>query len=170
MKWQLNTYLYLFHVYTPWVFSFIVFFIHNSIASYPNAKVDKKFFKSWVLHIPHRLRDLPWIMRAWYSVSPIFSSLIMTRASSSSQSLLKVITSFWHTFLAWMNPMILGGHSRWLSPLLHSSLLHLPLQFVLWFCILDLHILQLSSQSHILVYVLPFKQLGQGIKHFFQCL
>ena len=46
---------------------------------------------------------------------------------------LKVIRSFSHTFLAWMNPMILGGHSRWLSPLLHSSLLLLPLQFVLWF-------------------------------------
>ena len=42
---------------------------------------------------------------------------------------LKVITSFWHTFFAWMNPMILGCHSRWLSPLLHSSLLLLPLQF-----------------------------------------
>ena len=56
-----------------------------------------------------------------------------------------------HTFLEWMNPMILGGYSRWLSPLLHSSL---SLQVVLWFeiplwlhgfCILDLHILQLVS-------------------------
>jgi len=55
----------------------------------------------------------------------------MSWASSSSESLLKVITSFWHRFLEWMNPMILGGHSRWLSPLLHSSLLLLPLQFVL---------------------------------------
>ena len=32
-----------------------------------------------------------------------------------------------------MNPMILGGHSTWLSPLLHSPLLLLPLQVVLWF-------------------------------------
>ena len=47
--------------------------------------------------------------------------------------LLKVITSFWHTFLEWMNPMILGGHSRWLSQLLHSPLLLLSLQVVLWF-------------------------------------
>ena len=46
---------------------------------------------------------------------------------------LKVITSFWHTFLEWMNPMILWGHSRWLSPLLDSPLLLLPLQFVIWF-------------------------------------
>ena len=36
------------------------------------------------------------------------------------QSLLKVITSFWHTFLKWMNPMILGVHLRWLPQLLHS--------------------------------------------------
>ena len=44
---------------------------------------------------------------------------------------LKVITSFWHTLFAWMNPMIMGGHSRWLSPLLHSLLLLLPLQYVM---------------------------------------
>ena len=41
MKWQLNTYLYLFHGYTPsWVFSFIVFFIHDSIVSYPSALLE----------------------------------------------------------------------------------------------------------------------------------
>ena len=74
MKWQLNTYLCLFHGYTPsWVFSFIVFFIHDSIVYYPNAKVDKKFFKSWDLHIPHCLRDLLWMARAWSSIAPIFS-------------------------------------------------------------------------------------------------
>ena len=107
------------------------------ISSYPNAKMDKRFFKNWVLHIPHCLRYLLWIMRAWSSVSLIFSFLIMSRASfscvHSSQSLLKVITSFWHTFLEWMNPMILGGHSRWLSQLLHSPLLLLLLQVVIWF-------------------------------------
>ena len=99
--------------------------------------MDKILFKNWVLHIPHHLRDLLWIMRAWYLVAPIFSSLIMSQDSScvhSSQSLLKVITSFWHTFLEWMNPMILGGHSRWLSQLLYSLLLLLLLlQVVLWF-------------------------------------
>ena len=80
--------------------------------------MDKSFFKNWVLHIPHHLRDLLWIMTALSSVAPKFSSLIMGWASScvcSSQSLLKVITSFFHTFLEWRNPMILGGHSRWLS-------------------------------------------------------
>ena len=97
--------------------------------------MDKRFFKNWVLHIPDRLRDFLWIMSAWSSVAPIFSSLIMCRASSScvcsSQTLLKVITFFWNTFLTWMNPMILGGYSRWPSPLLHASLLLLPLQVVL---------------------------------------
>ena len=134
-KWQLNTYLYLFHVYTP-SFSFIFFFIHNSTISYPIAKMDKRLFKNWVLHIPHRLRDLLWIMRTISSVSPILFSLIMSRDSScvhSSQSLLKVITSFWNTFLEWMNPLILGGHSRWLSQFLYSLLLHPLLQVVLWF-------------------------------------
>ena len=98
--------------------------------------MDKRFFKSWVLHSHHLLRDLLWMVRAWSSVAPIFSSLIMGRASfcvCSSQSLLKLITFFWDTFLEWMNPMIMGGHSRWLSPLLHSPLLLLLLQVVLWF-------------------------------------
>ena len=84
--------------------------------------MDKRFFKNWVLHIPHRLRDL-WMVRAWSSIcSHLSSSLLMRRASSSSQSQLKVITSFWHTFLTWMNPMIMGGH---------SLLLLLPLQDVM---------------------------------------
>ena len=123
-------------LFVSWVDSFLtlqLYHLHNSIVSYPNDKVDKKFFKSLNLHIPHRLRDLLWMVRAWSSISPIFSSLIMSRASSFSQSLLKVITSFWHTFLAWMNPMILGGYSRWLSALLYFPLLILRLQVVLWF-------------------------------------
>ena len=124
-------YLYLFVSWAYSFFSFIVFFIYDSIVSYPNDKVDKRFFNIWVLHIPHRLRDLLWMVRAWSSIAPIFSSLLMIRASSSSRSLLKVITSFYHTFLAWMNPMILGGYWRWPSPLLHSSLLLLLLQVVL---------------------------------------
>ena len=79
------------------------------------------FFGSWELD----LQLLP------YSLS-----LIMSQASScvhSSQSLLKVITSFWNTFLEWMNPMILEGHSGWLSQFLYSLLLHPLLQVVLWF-------------------------------------
>ena len=97
--------------------------------------MDKGFFKNWVLHIPHRLRDILWIVRAWSSVAPILSSLIMSWASScvqSSQSLLKVITSFWHKFLEWMNSMILGVHSRWPSPRLHSWLLYRFKLFLIW--------------------------------------
>ena len=122
-------------LFVSWVDSFLslqLYHLHNSIISYPN---DKRFFKNWVFHILHRLRDLLWIMSAWSSVSPIFSSLIMTWASScvhSFHSLLKVITCFWYTFLKWMSPMILGGHSRWLSQCLHSLLLHPLLQVILW--------------------------------------
>ena len=141
---------------------------YNRIVSYPNAEVDKKFFKSWVLHIPHCLRDLLWKVKAWSSIDPIFSSLLMIRASSSSRSLLKLITSFWNTFLEWMNSTILGGHSRWPSPLLHSSLFLLPLHVFIWFerllwlhglCILDLHILQLVSLGHILTLFFPSNSL-----------
>ena len=89
-----------------WIFIFIHFvgrlLLEPSASStssfiiyYPNAKMDKSFFKSWVLHIPHHLRDILWMVRSWSSVALIFSSLIMSRASSS-WSLLKVIISFWH--------------------------------------------------------------------------
>ena len=95
--------------------------------------------------------EIFWMVRAWCLVASIFSSFIMSRSSShvhSSQSVLKVITSFWHTFLKWMNTMILGCHSRWLSPLLHSPLLLLPLQVVLHS---GSSLLQLFSQSHLLI-------------------
>ena len=75
ISWNDNWILifYLFHGYTPsWSFCFIIFFIHDIIISYPNAKMYKRFFKNWVLHIPHRLRDLLWIMRARSLVAPIF--------------------------------------------------------------------------------------------------
>ena len=41
--------------------------------------MDKRFFKSWVLRIPHRLRDLLWMLWGWSSVAPIFSSLIWVK-------------------------------------------------------------------------------------------
>ena len=60
----------LFHGYTPsWSFCFIIFFIHEIIISYPDDKMDKRFFKNWV-HIPHRLRDLLWMVRARSSIAP----------------------------------------------------------------------------------------------------
>ena len=100
-------------------------------------KIDKRLFKNWVLHISSSLEE-----SYLDCESLIFccSHLLFSYYESSffscvhcSQSLLKVITSFKDTFLEWMNPMILGGHSRWLSPLLHSPLLLLLLQVVLWF-------------------------------------
>ena len=54
-------------LFVSWVDSFLSLQLHcllHSIISYPNAKVDKRFLKSSVLHIPHRLRDLLWIVRA----------------------------------------------------------------------------------------------------------
>ena len=74
MKWQLNTYL----LFVSWVDSFLILLLHhllhssNSIVSYPNDNMDKRFFNNWVLHIPHRLRDLLWMVRAWSSIAPIF--------------------------------------------------------------------------------------------------
>ena len=139
ISWNYNWILIFIHfegrlLLDPWASSYSSFMTPSFLIQIIN--MDKRFFKNWVLHIPHRLTDLLWIMRARSSVATIFFSLIMSRASScvcSSQSPLKVITSLWHTFLEWMNPMILGGHSRWLSPLLHSPLLLIPLQFFLWF-------------------------------------
>ena len=86
------------------------------IVSYPNSRVDKKFFKSWDLHIPHWLRDLLWMVRAWFSVSPIFSSLLMSRASSYSS----------HEWIPWSWESIQGGHH-------HFYILHF---FFYWFKLL----------------------------------
>ena len=91
--------------------------------------MDKKFFKRWVLHIPHRLRDLLWMVRAWSLVAPTFSYRASSSCEFSSQSLLKLITCFWNTFLSWMNLMILGGHLRWPSPFLHSGSSHSSTSF-----------------------------------------
>ena len=54
-----------------------------------------------------------WMAISWSSIAPLFSSLLMIQASSSSQSFLKVITSFWNTFLEWIPrswEAIQGGH------------------------------------------------------------
>ena len=126
-------------------------------------KMDKRFIQELSPSYSHCLRDLLWMVRAGSSNAPVLSSLLMGRASSFSQSLLKVITSFWNTFLEWMNSTILGGHSRWPSPLLHFSPLLLPLQVDLWWLhglyILDLHILQLVSLGDILILFFPSNSL-----------
>ena len=73
MKWQLNTYLW----FVSWVDSFLILLLHHLLHSWhhhflSNDKMDNRFFKNWVLHILHRLRDLLWMVRAWSSIAPIF--------------------------------------------------------------------------------------------------
>ena len=94
------------------------------------AKVDKKFFKSWVLHIPHWLRDL--LLDGdilMFNCTP----LLFSSYDSSFFFFPKFVESnhFLLEHIPWMNSTILGGHSRWPSSLLHSSLFLLQLQVVL---------------------------------------
>ena len=56
--------------------------------------MDKRLFKSLVLHILHHLRDLLWMVRTWSSIAPIFSSLF-TKSAESNHFLLEHIP--------WMN-------------------------------------------------------------------
>ena len=91
-------YLSLFVSWVYFFFNFIFFFVHNSIVSYPNAKMDMKFFKSWVLHIPRRLRDLLWMVRAWsshllfsYYESSFFLCVLFPESAESNHFLLEHI-------------------------------------------------------------------------------
>ena len=128
MKLQWNTYLYFFVgrlLLEPSASSSSSFMTSSFLIQM--LKMDKRLFKNWVLHITWGIFFESWEIYLQFLPFP----LIMSRASycvCSSQNLLKVITSFWHTFLQWMNPMILGRHSGWLSKLMHSPLLLLPLQ------------------------------------------
>ena len=115
MKWKLNTYL----LFVSWVDSILIILLYHILHSWnhhflSNDKMNKRFFKNWVFHIPHRLRDLLLNGESLiFNCSHLLLLFLLVE--------LKVITYFWHTFFTWMNPMILGGHSRWLSPLLHTS-------------------------------------------------
>ena len=126
MIWQLNTYL----LFVSWVDSILIILLYHLLHSWNHHFLSKwQEFEFFIFLIA-------WgIFFEWWELDlqllPSSSSLLMSQASSSSRSQLKVITSFWHTCFAWMNPMILGDHSRWLSPLLHSPLLLLLLQDVL---------------------------------------
>ena len=146
-------------LFVSWVDSFLILSLHHILHSWLHHFLSK--CSRWIrgssriefFIFPHHLRDLLCMVRAWSLIAPIFSYLIMSRASSSSQSLLKVITSFWHTFLERMNPMILGGHYH------NFCILHFffycfklffdlrdPCKVLLYgLCVLDLHILQLVS-------------------------
>ena len=138
---QLNTKQY--HEMTIEYLSFICFV--GRLLLDPSTSSSSSFMKSsfliqmirWIRgssRIEFFIFLIAWgIFFEWWELDIQLIPFSSSRASSSSQSLLKVITSFWHTFLAWMNPMIVGGHSRWLSPLLHSPLLLLPLQVVMYY-------------------------------------
>ena len=77
-KISLNTYL----LFVSWVDSFLIILLHHEIIiSYPNDKMDKGFFRNWVLHIPRHLRDLLWMERAWYSIAPIFFFLELAESN-----------------------------------------------------------------------------------------
>ena len=43
--------------------------------------MDKRFFNNWVLRIPHHLRDLLWMERAWSSIYPIFFFLELAESN-----------------------------------------------------------------------------------------
>ena len=95
---------------------------------------------------------------------PIFSYLLMIQAPSSSRSLLKVITSFWHTSShEWIND--LGRPFKvdiTTSAFFTSTSSCSWFERLLWlhgFYILDLHILQLVSLGHILILFFPSNSL-----------
>ena len=129
-------------------------------------QMDKGFFKNWVLHIPHRLRDLLWMVRAWSSIAPIF----FFSSYESSFFFFPDSTESNHFLLAHI-PRINESHDPGrpfkvaitTSAFFTSSFTASSCSWFerpLWLhglCILDLHILQLDSLGHILIFVLPFK-------------
>ena len=94
--------------------------------SYPNDNMDKRFFKNWVLHIPHCLRDLLWMVRAWSSISPIF---FFSSYDSSWKKLLPSTLHSLHEWIPWSWEAIQSGYH-------HFCILHFffyYFQVVLWF-------------------------------------
>ena len=77
---------------------------------------------SWVLHIPHRMRDLLWMVRAWYSIAPIF---FFSSYESSWKKLLPSGIHYFHEWIPWSWEAIQGGYHHF------CILLLLPLQVVL---------------------------------------
>ena len=111
--------------------------------------MDKRFFKNWVIHIPHRLRDLPWMVRAWYSIAPIFFFFLESTKSNH----------FLSAHIPWINESHDPGdyhhfcilHFFFYRLKLFSNLRHPRKVWLYGLCILDFHILQLFSQSYLLV-------------------
>ena len=109
------------------------------------------------------LRDLLWMMRAWSSVSSISPSLLMNRASSSSWSLLKC-NHFLLEHIPWINEFHNPGRPFKVAITTSAFFTASSCSFerLLWLhglCILDLHILQLVSLGHILIFFFPSNSL-----------
>ena len=173
MKGKLNIYLVLFHGYTPsWAFSFIVFFFHNIIIYYPNDKMDTIgspriesfifliawgiFFESWELD----LQFLPYfLLLLWVEIF-----LVCTLPRVYWKYSLPSGTHSSNEWIPWSWEGIQGGYHNFciLYFFIHCFKLFFDLRdpckvWLYGLCILDLYILQLISQSHLLIYILPFK-------------
>ena len=132
-------------------------------------KMDNRLFKNWVLCIPHHLRDLlldgESLIFSWSHIlfSYYESSFFFFLESAKSNHFLLAHIPCMNGF-PWSQEAIQGGYHHFC--ILHFFFYCYKLFFDLrdprkvWLyglCILDLHILQLFTQSHILIYVLPFK-------------
>ena len=134
MKWQLNTYI----LFVLWVDSMLIILLYHLL-------------HSWNHHFLSKWQELS----SSYSSSLEGSSLNGESLIFNCSHLLllflwvemKAITSFWHTLFAWIPwswEAIQGGYH-------HFCILHFFFYCFKLFCNLDLHILQLFSQSHLLI-------------------
>ena len=139
-----------------WILIFICFvgrlFLEPSASSsssfiiyYPNAKMDKRFFKSWVLRIPHRL-SCSYLLFSYYGLSFILCVLFLESVESNH---------FLLAHIPWMNE---SHDLGWPFKVAITTSAFFTYSFTAsscsWFerplwlhglCILDLHILQLVS-------------------------
>ena len=92
-------------------------------------------------HIPHHLRDLLWMVRAWSSIAPIF---FFSSYESRWNKLLPSGIHSLHEWIPWSWEAIQGGYH-------HFCILNFFFYHFKLFYILDLHILQLFSQRHLLI-------------------
>ena len=101
--------------------------IHLDHSSLSSSSFMKSSFLIQMTRIEFFIFLIAWgIFFEWWELDlqllPSSSSLLMSRAESNY---------FLLAYILCMNPTILGGHSRWLSPLLQSPLLLLLLQVVM---------------------------------------
>ena len=111
-----------------WILIFICFmgriFLEPSASSsssfmisYPNDKMDKRFIKNWVLHIPHHLRDL--LLNGERLIFNLLPSFFFS-SYETSFFFFPESTESNHFLLAPIPHMIMGGHSLLLLLLLQD--------------------------------------------------